>query len=294
MAKRKKTKSKKQVEKKENKNETVENKSNGSWGTALVIGVVIIVVIISALLAFKYPLHHTTKNSNSSANTVKAATNSGNTANTANDANNANTVKSATENTAVNDKMKVLYNTDLFPAVGPKNAKHTVIEFADFQCPYCALAAGLAKWTDQFKTDPRYEGFVGIATKLEKMGEERKIRFIYVPMAFLGQESVDADQAAFCAKEQGLFWQMHDALFTANDGKEDDGTFTKANLKQIAEGIKGLNMEKFDACLDSNETIQKVQEATQTAFKFTTGTPTIFVDGKKVRPVWSDVSPLLQ
>ena len=290
MAKRKKTKSKKQVERKENDDKTVENRSNGSWGTALVIGLVILVVIISAILAFKYPLHGTnTKNNNKTIHTA-------NKVNTANTENKANTGGSSgsTENTAANDKMKVLYNTDLFPALGPKNAKHTVIEFADFQCPYCALAAGLAKWTDQFKTDPRYEGFVGIATKLEKLGEEGKIRFIYVPMAFLGQESVNADEAAFCAKEQGLFWQMHDALFTANDGKEDDGTFTKVNLKQIAESIKGLNMQKFESCLDSNETIQKVQEATQTAFKFTTGTPTIFVDGKKVSPVWSQVSPLLQ
>lgn len=290
MAKRKKTKSKKQVERKENNDKTVENRSNGSWGTALVIGLVILVVIISAILAFKYPLHRTnTKNTNKTIHTA----NSGNTANTENKANTGGS-SGSTENTAANDKMKVLYNTDLFPALGPKNAKHTVIEFADFQCPYCALAAGLAKWTDQFKTDPRYEGFVGIATKLEKLGEEGKIRFIYVPMAFLGQESVDAGQAAFCAKEQGLFWQMHDALFTANDGKEDDGTYTISKLKVIAESIKGLNMQKFESCLDSKETIQKVQEATQTAFKFTTGTPTIFVDGKKVSPVWSQVSPLLQ
>ncbi len=186
----------------------------------------------------------------------------------------------------------VLNNPSLFPSLGPNNAKHIVIEFSDFQCPYCAMASGLPNWTAQYSTG-KYSDLYGLAGKLEKRAEEGKLKFIYVPMSFLGEESVLAAEAGLCANKQGKFWSMHDALFTANDGKERDGTFTKTNLKTIAGNINGLNTTEFNNCLENDVELTNVKKIATIASKFTTGTPTFYVDGTKIPAAWSQISSLL-
>jgi len=179
-------------------------------------------------------------------------------------------------------------DSSLFPSLGPSNAKYTVIEFADFQCPYCALAAGLSNESKQYASQVPY---YGIATQLEQLANQGKIRFIFVAMNFLDstnrggttQESTWAAEAAFCANDQGKFWQMHDAIYAANDMSEDDGKYTKANLEKIAATISGLDTAKFNSCLENDTFLSKVQQSEQAASTVVSGTPEFVVNGQQVQ-----------
>jgi len=185
-----------------------------------------------------------------------------------------------------------LSNSDLFPSIGPENADHVVVEFSDFQCPYCAMASGLPSWTTGYAT--QYADLVGLAKNVQDLAEQGKVRFIYVPMSFLGQESVYSAQAALCANKQDKFWEMHDAIFTASDGpSENDGKYTKEKLKIIAKTVSGIDSAKFDSCLDNDDTLSDVQAAASQASQAASGTPTFYVDGNKVSPSWTTVSGLI-
>lgn len=124
-------------------------------------------------------------------------------------------------------------------AVGDPNAPVKVEEFSDFQCPYCRM------WSEENE-----------AAFLEKYVNTGKVYFIYTPYSFLGQESVDAAEAAYCAMEQGKFWDYHDILF-ANQAGENGGAFSVPNLKQFARDLK-LDTSKFNACMDGNKFTQTV------------------------------------
>jgi protein-disulfide isomerase len=158
------------------------------------------------------------------------------------------------------DPMTIPLN-DSMPMLGNPNAPVTVIEFADYQCPYCG------KFFKNIYPDLK-----------EKYIDTGKVRFIYQDFAFLGKESEDAAQAAKCAGDQGKFWEYHDYLYQHQDG-ENQGAFSIANLKKFAAALK-LNKSKFDSCLDSEKYAKAV--ADQTAFGSSlqiTGTPTTFVNG---------------
>lgn len=184
-------------------------------------------------------------------------------------------------------------DNSLFPHLGPSSAKDTVIEFADFQCPYCALASGFPNWTAQYQS--QYSDLINAAGKLEDMANKGQIQFIYVPMSFVGQESVYAAQAALCANQQGKFWEMHDAIFRASDGpQEDTGKYNKDKLEIIAAGISGLDQAKFKSCLESDATKNDVQTVAQTASAAgVTGTPTFAVNGQQVSASWTAIQASL-
>lgn len=174
-------------------------------------------------------------------------------------------------------------------SLGPEDAEITVTEFSDFQCPFCAMASGLPLWTADYQS--QYSDLIGSAKKIQDLAKEGKLKFVYVPMSFLGQESVYSAQAALCADEQGKFWEMHDALFMAHDSKENNGKFNKDKLEIIAQGIDGLDTTSFNDCLDNDETLLAVQEANQVANSAgVTGTPSFFVNGQKVSSSWSALS----
>jgi protein-disulfide isomerase len=196
---------------------------------------------------------------------------------------NTNTGTNSNSNTATGDTSVITANSNLYPELGPANAAHTVIEMADFQCPYCALASGLPNWTTQYAS--QYGDLIGSAKQMETLAQQGKIRFIFVPLAFLGQESTYAAQAAFCAENQNKFWDMHDAIYAASDGpSEDTGKYSIANLEKIASGVSGLNQAKFKSCLENNETLAQVNQAMSDVQKagFQIATPQFFVDGKSV------------
>ena len=118
--------------------------------------------------------------------------------------------------------------------LGPENARVTVEEYSDFQCPFCGRAA--QTMVPEIEQDYVADG---------------RVKFVYRPVAILGQESVWASEAAECANEQGKFWDYHDKLFENQRG-ENQGAFSIKNLKGFAQEL-GLDTQAFDQCLDSHK-----------------------------------------
>lgn len=134
-------------------------------------------------------------------------------------------------------------------AVGDPNAPIKVEEFADFQCPFCE------RFFEQ--TEPLL---------MQHYVDTGKVQFVYRSMGnFVSQniggartESQDSAAAAYCAADQGKFWEMHDALYVNVLG-EDVGSFTDRRLAAIAESV-GLDMTEFNDCYGSGKYRDEVQQ----------------------------------
>lgn len=140
------------------------------------------------------------------------------------------------------------------PSSGPADAPVTIVEFADFECPYCTRGAAAIKQV------------------LEVYGDKVRVVFVDYPLEFHANAG-KASEAAHCAGKQGRFWELHDALF-ANQSALD-----VPSLKGYAKGL-GLDVAAFDACLDGGEMAVKVEEGLQRGQKVgVNGTPAFFVNG---------------
>jgi len=149
--------------------------------------------------------------------------------------------------------------TDTDYVLGPKNAKVTVVEYSDFQCPYCG----------QFHDD-------AIVSMLKDYKD--KIKFVYrdFPLEQIHPFAKPAAIAAECGAEQGKFWQFHDALF-AKQASLSDATF-----QQIAKDV-GVDMNKWNECLKSGRPDKVIDADTQGGIGYgVQGTPTTFVNGIEV------------
>jgi protein-disulfide isomerase len=143
------------------------------------------------------------------------------------------------------------------PVKGPASAKVTVVEFSDFQCPFCGRVNPTLK-----EIEDQYKGKI-------------KIAFRNLPLPFHDKAHLAAE-AALAANEQGKFWAMHDKLF-ANQQALD-----RPSLEKYAQEI-GLNMNKFTAALDSGKFKDKVDsDAKEGAAVGATGTPTFFINGTRL------------
>jgi protein-disulfide isomerase len=151
-----------------------------------------------------------------------------------------------------------------YTSMGDKNAKVKVEEFSDFQCPYCK----------QFATEAEQ----AIVDKYVATG---KIYLTFTPFSFLGQESVKAAEAAYCAADQGKFWEYHDLIFE-NQAGENRGRFTRSLFIQMANDLK-LDMNKFQTCVDNTTYASKVTDnVTYGQGKGVSGTPTFLVNDQLV------------
>ena len=147
---------------------------------------------------------------------------------------------------------------------GDAKAPIVVIEFSDFQCPFCK------RFHDQVESR--------IVADYVKTG---KIKLSYKHFAFLGDESRWAGQAAECAADENRFWDFHELLFTHQAG-ENGGAFTKDNLIVLAKQIN-MDTPAFETCLKSDKTLDRVQTDTTEGNKLgVRGTPTFVIDGKLV------------
>jgi len=147
-------------------------------------------------------------------------------------------------------------------AKGNAASKVTLIEYADFQCPFCGMVARLV----QPQIDKLYI-------------QTGKILYVYRNFAFLGPESFWAAEASECANDQGRVWEYIDKVYTNQRG-ENQGAFSKENLKRFAQEL-GLDMTAFRQCLDSGKYSQKVRNDSAFAqARGITGTPTFILNGK--------------
>ncbi len=142
---------------------------------------------------------------------------------------------------------------------GGNDAKVTLIEYSDFQCPYCARHNGTM--------DEIFKAY----------GNKIKVVFRHFPLSF-HPEAQKAAEAAECAAEQGKFWEMHDKIFAANEA----GTMSVEKWKTEAKNLK-LNASKFNDCLDSGKYADKVSQMMAAGSAAgVEGTPATFVNGELV------------
>lgn len=143
------------------------------------------------------------------------------------------------------------------PAKGPKDAPVTMVEFSDFECPFCGRA------------EPTVEQV------LKKYGD--KIHFVYMNFPLpMHSHAPKAAEAALCAQDQGKYWEMHKKLF------DNQRALEVTDLKKYAADL-GLDSAKFDECLDSDAHKADIA-ASQTAGKKVgvSGTPAFFINGREI------------
>ena len=142
------------------------------------------------------------------------------------------------------------------PVRGPKDARVTLVEFSDFQCPFCGQA--VAKLNAILKAYPK----------------DVKLVFKQYPLDIHSQAALAA-AAALAAHRQGKFWPMHDAMFA------DRTHLSRENILAMATAA-GLDMKRFVQDWDSPATRQAVaHEEAEGDEAGVDSTPTIFIDGKK-------------
>lgn len=143
---------------------------------------------------------------------------------------------------------------------GDANAKVTMIEYSDFECPFCGR---FVPTLDKILAD--YKGKV-------------RLVYRYFPLRSIHPLAEKGAEAAECASQQGKFWEMHDKLFELNVA----GTFTLDNIKKAATDLK-LNTSKFNDCLDNGKTAAAVEADYQDGIAGgVAGTPGTFVNSQYV------------
>ncbi|MAG02824.1 hypothetical protein CMI42_05795 [Candidatus Pacearchaeota archaeon] len=150
---------------------------------------------------------------------------------------------------------------DTDPILGDEKAEITIVEFSDFQCPFCQKAADGA--IADFKNSDYF-----------KNGDVR-LAFKHFPLNRIHPQAQKAAEASESANRQGKFWEMHDIIF-ANQRQLDD-----ASLKSYASQI-GLNTAEFNKCLDNGEATNKVNnDLKQATAAGGRGTPYFVLVNKK-------------
>ncbi len=151
-------------------------------------------------------------------------------------------------------RMRIAVDGAGAPRVGPESAPVQIVEFSDFQCPYCSRASQVVKEV------------------LAAYGDRVSVTYRHFPLEFHPQAH-RAAQAATCAGEQGRFWPFHDALFAEQQSWSD------GNFDGVADRA-GVNARDLRACLDSGRAAARVDADAEIGRRVgTTGTPAFYVNG---------------
>ncbi len=158
---------------------------------------------------------------------------------------------------ALDPNVRVEVSADDDPAYGPEDASVIMIEFSDFNCPYCGR-------------------FARETLPLVRENYEGRIRFVYRDFPILGDSSLQAAITAECANDQGAFWEYHDLLFA------NQGSFNQEMFIQFA-GELELDVDQFTACQNDPATRDEVGADYAEAQRLgANGTPTFFINGRRV------------
>lgn len=147
------------------------------------------------------------------------------------------------------------------PSLGSDEAPVTIVEFSDYQCPFCKKHV--------------LNTFPTLKTSYIDTG---KVRYVFrdFPLDNIHPYARKAAEAAHCAGDQGKFWDMHDTLF------QNQATLMPDNLKSFAHDLQ-LNIETFTACLDEGKYAKKVDADVVAGSAIgVTGTPKFFIGKKKL------------
>ena len=151
---------------------------------------------------------------------------------------------------------------------GPADAPVTLVEYGDYECPYCGMAAPIVKRVQ------------------EQMGDRLRFVFRNFPIATSHRLARAAAEAAEAAGGQGKFWEMHDQLYRHQHALED------ADLVRYATRI-GLNVEQFEQDLANHTYAQRVRDDYMGGVRSgVSGTPGFFMNGELYQDSW-DEGPLL-
>ncbi len=160
--------------------------------------------------------------------------------------------------------MRTPYQAELTPAVGPddhtrgnSSAPVTLVEYGDFQCPYCGAAYPMVKELEQ------------------RAGKTLRVVFRNFPLSTIHPQAEGAAEAAEAAAAQGKFWEMHDTLF------EHQRRLGGQDLMQYA-GLVGLDLARFQADLERGAFRAKVREQFRGGvMSGVNGTPSFFINGRR-------------
>jgi predicted DsbA family dithiol-disulfide isomerase len=142
------------------------------------------------------------------------------------------------------------------PATGPASAPVVLVEFSDFQCPYCK----------RFSTT--------IKEVVKQYGDKIHLVFRQFPLTSIHANAQKAAEASLCADAQGHFWEMHDLLFQNQNSLRDEDLKSKA-------GQLGLDTAAFNTCLDSKQFSGKINEDVRAGSAAgVEGTPALFINGR--------------
>ncbi len=146
------------------------------------------------------------------------------------------------------------------PYLGSLDAPVTIVEFSDYECPYCQ----------------RYHSET-FAQIINTYGDQIRYVFKDLPLTSIHPDAVPAANAAHCADEQNVFWTYHELLFSGQLGLSDDAYLAYADSL-------GLDMAAFSTCLAENRYVDVVMEDTAvlTAINAPLSTPTFFINGQYV------------
>ncbi len=142
------------------------------------------------------------------------------------------------------------------PVRGARTAGITIVEFADFQCPYCREAESV------------------LQKVLAQHPDDVRLVFRHLPLKELHPNAVAAAEAGICADQQGRFWEMHDAMYA------DQRALSAEALAATAERL-GLQMDRYRSCLDASSTRRALDDDGAAARALgLNGTPYFFVNGR--------------
>ena len=147
---------------------------------------------------------------------------------------------------------------DSDPSIGNPKAKVTIVEFSDFQCPYCLRVSPTLK-----KIRATY-------------GDKVRLVWTDFPLTQIHPQAFKAGDAGHCAAEQGKFWEYHDQLFGNQQALMPD------DLKKYAAAL-GMDAGRFDSCLDMSKHAEVVRDGVAQGTRLgINSTPTVFVNGRRV------------